>query len=55
VPENVSTTTTGTIELRDDRTLYVRWGDWWPIVCLVVSALMFLYARFAPRTGPARP
>jgi apolipoprotein N-acyltransferase len=43
-PEGVRTTTTATIELRDDRTLYVRWGDWWPILCLVVSLGMIGYA-----------
>jgi apolipoprotein N-acyltransferase len=47
--EGVTTTTTGTIELRDDRTLYVRWGDWWPILCLVVSGAMIAYAAVSRR------
>jgi apolipoprotein N-acyltransferase len=42
--EGVATTTTGAIALRDDRTLYVRWGDWWPILCLIASGAMMLYA-----------
>ncbi len=42
--ENQRTTTTASIELRDDRTLYVRWGDWWPQLCLVVTVAMVGYA-----------
>lgn len=44
IPEGVRATTTGAVELRDDRTLYVEWGDWWPVSCLIISALMMLYA-----------
>lgn len=43
-PEGVVTSTTATIELRDDLTLYARWGDWWPHLCLILSALMGGYA-----------
>jgi apolipoprotein N-acyltransferase len=38
--ENVTTTLTSPIELRDDQTLYVRWGDWWPQLCLIIAGLM---------------
>jgi apolipoprotein N-acyltransferase len=43
-PEGVITSTTATIELRDDLTLYARWGDWVPHLCLAISALMGGYA-----------
>ena len=52
--EGVTTTTTGAIALRDDITLYVRWGDWWPILCLIASGLMLVYAG-AARTRASRP
>ncbi|MEO5930877.1 MAG: apolipoprotein N-acyltransferase [Candidatus Kapaibacterium sp.] len=42
--EGIPTTITATIELRDDLTLYVRWGDWWPKLCLVIAAGMFITA-----------
>jgi apolipoprotein N-acyltransferase len=44
--EGVRTTTSATIELRDDRTLYVRWGDWWPNLCLAIACGMILYAIY---------
>jgi apolipoprotein N-acyltransferase len=44
--EGVATSTTATIELRDDLTLYTRWGDWWPILCLIVAGGMLGYAAF---------
>lgn len=50
-PEGVVTTTTATIELRDDLTLYARWGDWWPKLCLVVAAGMAGYAAFRRFAG----
>ena len=48
-PEGVAGTTTGAVELRDDRTLYVRFGDWFPITALVISTLMALYVAIRPR------
>lgn len=36
--EGERTTITGAIPLRTDRTLYVRWGDWLPILCLIGAA-----------------
>lgn len=50
--ENVRTTTTATIELRDDRTLYTEWGDWWAYLCLIIAGGMLgvagwkKYSRF---------
>jgi len=41
--ENVRTSLTGSVELRDDLTLYTRWGDWWPQLCLIVAAAMGLF------------
>ncbi len=38
--QGIATTTTGTISLRDDLTLYVRWGDWWPQLCIAVAVVM---------------
>lgn len=49
--EGVITTTTATIELRDDLTLYARWGDWWAYLCLVVAAGMLGYAVVTKRVG----
>lgn len=43
-PENVRTTVTGAVEPRDDRTLYVEWGDWWPQLCLTVAGGMIVIA-----------
>jgi apolipoprotein N-acyltransferase len=51
-PEGIPAATTGVVELRDDMTLYVRWGDWWPMLCLAVSALMFGWAWMAGREEP---
>lgn len=50
-PEGVATTTTGTIEVRDDLTLYVRWGDWWPQLCLAVAAALGGWAMAAYSRG----
>lgn len=50
-PEGIQAATTGTIELRDDRTLYVRWGDWWPVLCLVVSAILLALGGWGGREG----
>jgi apolipoprotein N-acyltransferase len=38
--EDRATTLSAAVELRDDLTLYTRWGDWWPQLCLVVAGLM---------------
>ena len=48
--EGEATSTTATIELRDDMTLYTRWGDWWPILCLIVAGGMIGYAALG-RSG----
>jgi len=53
-PEGVQTTTTATIELRDDRTLYVRWGDWWPHICLIVAGGMIIFAIYRRVTRGVR-
>lgn len=35
--EDVKTTLTVPVELRDDMTLYARWGDWWPQLSIAVA------------------
>ena len=52
--EGVTTTTTASIELRDDLTLYTRWGDWWPILCLAVAGGMIVRVMIR-RPSPAAP
>lgn len=42
--EDEKRTLTATIELRDDLTLYTRWGDWVPQLSLVIAAIMGGYA-----------
>ncbi|MGE3799861.1 MAG: apolipoprotein N-acyltransferase [Candidatus Kapaibacterium sp.] len=41
--EGERTTSTGSIALRSDKTLYVRWGDWLPILSLIGAAAVALY------------
>lgn len=54
--EGVATTLTAAVELRDDMTLYARWGDWWPQCCLIVAAGLIVFAwtrrRNLPMDGP---
>ncbi len=38
--ENERTSLTDKVELRDDLTLYTRWGDWFPGLCLAAAAVM---------------
>ena len=41
--EGERTTTTGTLPLRNERTLYVRWGDWLPVLCLIGAVLTAIF------------
>ena len=34
----------GPYAFRADRTLYTRWGDWFPWLAVAISALLMLYA-----------
>jgi apolipoprotein N-acyltransferase len=36
---------------RSDMTLYARWGDWLPLICVVISAILLIWAAF--RRAPA--
>ncbi len=36
---------------RSDTSFYARWGDWLPVICLVISAILLFFAAF--RGGPA--
>ena len=38
-------------DFRSDRTLYTRWGDWWPELAVVVSCLALAW-NFARRKSP---
>lgn len=37
--QNVAAAITDQLELRSGRTLYTRWGDWWPQLCLLAAAM----------------
>lgn len=62
--ENVRGTTSANVALNSELTLYVRWGDWWPQLCLVVAGGMIVIAaarrirskraRTAAEAGPER-
>ena len=52
-PEGIATTTSGTIEVRSDRTLYVIWGDWWPQLCLGIAAALGGWAAAVGTAGRA--
>lgn len=51
--EGVRTTTTATVSLRNDKTLYVRLGDWLPILCLLGAGAMGAIAIVRRRSGSA--
>ncbi|MCS7208956.1 MAG: apolipoprotein N-acyltransferase [Fimbriimonadales bacterium] len=36
------------IEPRTDRTLYVRWGDWWAYLCVLMFVILALAGRRSP-------
>ncbi len=52
--EDVRTTLTMPVELRDDMTLYARWGDWWPQFSLVVALAFLLHAWWKGRMNNRR-
>ena len=50
--EGETTTLTAAIEPRSDMTLYTRWGDWWPQLCLGIAVLMIAGA-YSGRVQPS--
>lgn len=42
--EGVKTTLTESVELRNDRTFYVKYNDWLPKLCGVISLLILLFS-----------
>jgi len=34
---------------RSDTSFYARWGDWLPVICLVISAILLFFAAFRDR------
>lgn len=49
--EDVRTTLTVPVELRDDMTLYARWGDWWPQISILVALGFLAHAAWKGRTS----
>lgn len=52
--EGARITTTGTIPLREDKTIYVRWGNWLPILSLIGAAGIGLWAWLERRRKGVR-
>ena len=49
--QNVATAITDQIELRSDLTLYTRWGDWWPQLCLAIAAALGMAVGVRKKKG----
>ena len=49
--EGERTTTTGKIILSAEKTFYVRWGDWLPILCLIGAGIVALWGLLQNKKG----
>lgn len=49
--QNIATAITDQMELRSDLTLYTRWGDWWPQLCLLIALIIGVRVRILRKKG----